>query len=336
MPAGYVQPMSSGLVGPSVLPAPSRATDRPALSLVASTGKRAAVLELAAEADRRGFAGIACPSIGNGPLGLCASLAHVTTEIPFWTSVQPIYLAHAVEVAGIASHIREVSRGRFSLGLGVSHDPMTRRLGVTVGKPLDDTRQYVGAVRAATGARRTDGPTSPSDTGDLTPPIYLAALRDKMLGLAAEIADGAIWANAARSAVGAQLRRVPAAGADGFFRANMIPTVIDEDRAAAAAINRRTMTGYLSLPNYRNYWRTAGYEEEMDAIEAALLAGERDRLPGLISDRWLHDVTVSGPAADVRDGLAAWAEAGVLPIAVMSSTSGGQVKAVQELFEAFT
>jgi alkanesulfonate monooxygenase SsuD/methylene tetrahydromethanopterin reductase-like flavin-dependent oxidoreductase (luciferase family) len=279
------------------------------------------VLELATEAERRGFAGIACPSLGNA-LGLCASLAHVTTEIPFWTSVQPIYLAHPVEVAGITSHIEEISGGRFSLGLGVSHDPMIRRLGVTVGKPLDDTRQYVAAVKAA--------------AGDVSPPIYLAALRDKMLTLAAEIAGGAIWANAARSAVLAQLRRVPAAGADGFFRASMIPTVIDEDRSAAAAINRRTMTGYLSLPNYRNYWRAAGYQEEMDEIEAALLAGERDRLPGLISDRWLDDVTLSGPAGDVREGLAAWADAGVLPIAVMSSTSGGQVKAVQELFAAFS
>ena len=64
----------------------------------------------------------------------------------------------------------------------------------------------------------------------------------------------------------------------------MIPTVIDDDRAAADAINRRTMTGYVTLPNYRNYWKQAGYVEEMEAIEAALAAGERDRLPSLMSD----------------------------------------------------
>jgi hypothetical protein len=56
----------------------------------------------------------------------------------------------------------------------------------------------------------------------------------------------------------------------------MIPTVIDEDIEAARAINRRTLTGYVSLPNYRNYWRAAGYEEEMTAIEAALAAGDKD------------------------------------------------------------
>jgi hypothetical protein len=55
-----------------------------------------------------------------------------------------------------------------------------------------------------------------------------------------------------------------------------------------------------------------------------------------MSDRWLDDCTLSGPAGRVRDGIDAWREAGVTtPIAVMSSTSGGQVKAIHELFAAY-
>ena len=53
--------------------------DRPALSLVATAGKRAAVLEAAVEAERRGFAGLALPSLG-GTMGFATSLAHVTTS----------------------------------------------------------------------------------------------------------------------------------------------------------------------------------------------------------------------------------------------------------------
>ena len=70
-------------------------------------------------------------------------------------------------------------------------------------------------------------------------------------------------------------------------------------------------------------------------LRDALAAKERERLPALMSDAWLHDVTLSGSAVEVRDGLDAWREMGVLPIAVMSSTSGGQAKAVQELFAAY-
>lgn len=294
----------------------------PAISLVAPPTKRAAILELAQEAERRGFTGIACPSLG-GAMGLCVSLAHVTSTIRFWTSIQPIYLAHPAETASVAGHIHEVSGGRFSLGLGVSHGPVHERLHVDVGRPLADIRAYVDVIRGATGAGEQ-------------PPIILATLRDRMLDLSVEIAEGAVWANAARSHMQAQLKRVPADKRDSFFVGNMIPTVIDEDRAAANAIHRRTLTGYVSLPNYRNYWKQAGYVEEMEGIEAALAAGERDKLPSLMPDRWLQDCTLAGTAADIRDGVEAWREAGVsTPILVMSSTTGGQVVALRQLFEAY-
>ena len=39
-----------------------------------------------------------------------------------------------------------------------------------------------------------------------------------------------------------------------------------EDKEAAKEIHRKTLRMYLTLPNYRNYWKAAGYEAE--AIEA--------------------------------------------------------------------
>jgi alkanesulfonate monooxygenase SsuD/methylene tetrahydromethanopterin reductase-like flavin-dependent oxidoreductase (luciferase family) len=293
----------------------------PALSLVASAGRRLDALAIATEAERRGFAGIAAPSLG-GALALCGSLAHTTTSIRFWSSIQPIYLAHAMEVARTASHIAEVSGGRFALGLGVGHALIHRRLGIATGAPLADARAYVESLR--------------SFGGEAAAPIYLAAMQDRMLALAAALADGTIWANACLSAVPAQLGRVPAAARDGFFRAAAVPTVIDDDRDAARAVNRRTLAGgYLVLPAYRAYWRSVGYVEEMDAVERALADGDRDRLPGLLPDRWLDDCTISGPPALVRDRLDAWADLGIVPIAVMSSTRGGQLTAIRELFAAY-
>ena len=157
-----------------------------------------------------------------------------------------------------------------------------------------------------------------------------------MLQLACEIGDGAVWANAARSHMKAQLATIPDEKRPTFFVGNMIPTVIDDDRDAAAAVNRKTLTGYVSLPNYRNYWKAAGYVEEMEAIEQAVAAKEYDKLPGLMTDEWLSDVTLYGSASDVRDGVEAWMDAGVsMPIVVMSSTSGGQLKALEELLRAY-
>ncbi len=77
---------------------------RPAISLVATAKKRSAVLDLAQQAEKFGFAGIACPSLG-AAMGFCTSLAHETKTIKFWTSIQPIYYSHAIEMANTAAHI---------------------------------------------------------------------------------------------------------------------------------------------------------------------------------------------------------------------------------------
>jgi alkanesulfonate monooxygenase SsuD/methylene tetrahydromethanopterin reductase-like flavin-dependent oxidoreductase (luciferase family) len=294
----------------------------PALSVIGTPTKRNTILELAAEAERHGFAGLASPGI-HGNLAMCGSLAHVTNTIPFWTSIQPIYHGHPVEVAITAGHLREVSGGRFRLGLGVSYAPTMHRLGIDTGKPLHDMGNYVAAIRAATRL-----------SGEL-PPIYLATLRNKMLDLALTIADGAIWANASRRYMPTQVARVRATGRDDFFMASMLPTVIDEDLDAARAVHRRALAGYVGVPSYRNYWKQAGYEDEMIAIEAALGAGDRERLPSLMSDAWIDDCTISGSAGVVRDRVDEWLSMGVLPILVMSSTSGGQAVAIRELFAAY-
>ncbi len=293
--------------------------ERPALSVVASPGRRRAILELAAEAESRGFPALACPTLG-GALGLCVSLAHVTSHIRFYTAIQGIYGNSLNEVGNIASHVHEVSGGRFALGIGVSHEPMVRRLGVTMGPPLADMRSFVEDLRA-----------NEKYSGAL-PPIYVAALRDRMLDLAQEIGQGALWANASLEHTSVQRRRV--ANPD-FYLANMIPTVISDDLEAAAAVNRKTMSVYVRLPNYRNYWKAAGYEEEMETVEALLAEGRRDDVTSAMSDRWLSDCTLYGPPARVREGFEAWRAIGVEPIAVMSSTSGGQVKAIGELFDLF-
>jgi alkanesulfonate monooxygenase SsuD/methylene tetrahydromethanopterin reductase-like flavin-dependent oxidoreductase (luciferase family) len=300
-------------------------TAKPAVSLVAVAGRRRATLDLARRLEAEGFGGIYCPSPGDG-LALCEALALVTREIPFGTSIANIYTRHALDYAQTAAVIHELSGGRFRFGIGVSHGPTHQRLGLRVGEPLEDIRRFVTDVRAAE-----------PQVGAL-PPLVLATLRQRMVELAGEIAQGAVWANAARSHVPASLRHLPATAREdpGFFLGDMIPTCIDDDRASAAAVMRRTLTPYVKLPNYQNYWVEAGYAEEIASIRAAVARKEDDRIPGLMSDRWLRDVTLFGPAAEVRAGVEAWRTAGIRTvILVPSSTRGGQLKAFEELIEAF-
>ncbi|MCH9834435.1 MAG: LLM class flavin-dependent oxidoreductase [Ilumatobacter sp.] len=296
----------------------------PALSLAAAPGRRARTVQLAAQIEERGYSGIYCPSFGDA-LGLCLSIAHATSRIEFGTSIQPIYLQHPMALATTASYLHEISGGRFRLGVGVTHGPVVERLGVKTGKPLSDMREYVTTMRELG-----------EQMGGL-PPVILAALRDKMVGLSIAVGDGAVWANASRSRMPHSLSLVGnGSTADEFWIGNMIPTVIDDDLDAARARNRKTLQGYVALPNYRKYWSEAGYAAEMSAVADALDSRDSGAVLAAMSDRWLDDCTLSGSVERVRNGVDAWFDTGVTaPVLVPSSTSGGQAKAFTEVFAAF-
>jgi alkanesulfonate monooxygenase SsuD/methylene tetrahydromethanopterin reductase-like flavin-dependent oxidoreductase (luciferase family) len=297
----------------------------PALCLVAMPGRRRRTIELCQEVERRGFAGIYVPS-PTGNMSMCEALSWQTSKVPFATAIAPIYQRTVVDFVQSAAMMHEVSAGRFSLGIGIAHGPSYVRMGVTPGKPLADTRAFIEKFRAET------------SFGAL-PPIIVAALRKKMVALAGELAQGVVFANASRSHMAQSLAALPVTkrnSAD-FFIGDMIPTCISDDVDAARAVNRKTLSRYAELPNYRNYWKEAGYIEEMTAIEKALAENRRDDVPKYLTDRWLADNTLFGPAAKVREGVAAWRAAGVhTPILVPSSAAGNQLAAIDEVFAAFS
>ena len=295
----------------------------PAISLAAVPGRRRIMIDFAQQAEQRGFAGIYLPSLGDN-MALATVLATVTERIEFGTSIMPIYFRAPLDLAQTAAFIHELSGGRFRFGIGISHAPAHARHGVTPGKPLADIRTFVDTVRTA------------ERIGE-APPIVLATLREKMLQLAGEIGDGLVFANGSRSHMGVSLSHIPKPrrASDTFFVGNMIPTCVSDDAQAAAAVNRRTLSGYVRLENYRNYWREAGYDEEMDAVETAIATGaDNAALTECLSDSWLSDNTLYGPANKVIEGLEAWYEAGIkTPILVPSSAAGNQLKAIQEIFD---
>ena len=297
----------------------------PAICIIATPNRRRAAVEVAQEAENRGFAGIYIPSpFGN--MSFCEALAWNTTRIPFGTAIAPIYQRTMEDFAQSAAFMHEISGGRFKLGIGIAHGPSHVRMGVTPGKPLGDTRNFIEKYHSY-------------DKLGAMPPVVVATLRQKMIQLAGELGQGLIFANASLQHTPTSLSVLPAAQRTGgdFFIGNMIPTCISDDIEAAKAINRRTLNGYAFLPNYRNYWKEAGYREEMEAIELCIAEKRNDDIPKYLHDRWLADCTLFGPAAKVRDGVEAWRAAGVhTPVIVASSAAGNQMKALEEDFSTFT
>jgi len=297
----------------------------PSLSFgaVVTPGNRLNAIELAREAENRGFAGLYCPSAGDC-IAFCQSALHATRSIQIGTAIQPIYFRVARSLSDTAAFLHEVSGGRFQLGLGVSHQPVNDAYRVRAGKPIEDMRAYVSDMRAAT-----------SFTGPL-PRIVLAALRDKMVDLAVEVADGVAFAHTNRAILAKKIGRIPEARRKAGFSASCtVSVVVEADKATAIKTLRRGMGLYAFLPNYRAHWRATGYNAEIDAIEAAIRRGENDRVPDLLSERLLRDICLFGSPSDIRDGIETYLAMGVMPVLAPQSADGNPLKALQDVLDIY-
>jgi alkanesulfonate monooxygenase SsuD/methylene tetrahydromethanopterin reductase-like flavin-dependent oxidoreductase (luciferase family) len=299
-------------------------TPLPAINLIAVPGRRHATLDLAREIEQRGFAGIQVSS-QYANMAQCIGLALATARIPIATAIAPIYAQTVDEFAQNAAYLHEISDGRFLFGIGVAHAPAHARMELTPGRPLGDTRAFVEKLRAHT----SSGPL---------PPVILATLRRRMIALAGEIADGLVFANGSLSHMAASLAALPADKRNdpNFFISNRIRTCISDDEAEAKAVLRQTVTHYALMPNYCNYWKEAGYLDEMNAVEKAVAEGRLDEIGKYLPDRWLADITLYGPARKIRDGVERWRASGIaVPCLVPLSADGEATSALRQVFAAF-
>ena len=271
--------------------------EKPYLRIWDLPGSRAEKLALAQEVERRGFPGVWSPSRGDNIAFLLAVLER-TDRISVATGSAHIYLRHPHLMAQAGSLIEELHPGRLMLGLGVSHQPTHAELGLSVGRPLSDMREYVAEMRANT-------------EGAAFPRLVLATLRRRMTVLAAEIADGALWANGLRSRMATSLAAIPRERRDDFFVGTFIPTAVDENRAAALAAARDKLFLYFSRPYYQAYFEEAGYHDEVAAARAAVAAGDDEARLAAISERFIADACLVGTASEVREQAEAWAAEGV-------------------------
>ena len=249
-----------------------------------------------------------------------------TERIAFSTAIAPIYAQTTDEFAQSAAYIHEVSGGRFQFGIGVAHGPSYVRMGVTPGKPLGDIRAFVAKYRSY----ENFGGAAADRAGDAAPTHDRAGRRDRRR-------DG--FRERQPLAMAQSLAALPPEkrGDPAFFIGNRIRTCIGGDIGEARAVLRRAMTHYALLPYYRNYWKEAGYTDEMNAVERAVAEGRETDIPRYLTlTAFLADVTLCGTAAQVRDGVEAWREAGIrTPVLVPLSAEGDQFTALREIFEAF-
>lgn len=276
---------------------------------------------------------------------LLGYLAGQTTSVEVGAGILPIYSRTPSLTAMTAAGLDWVSGGRAVLGLGASGPQVVEGWhGVVYDRPVARTREVIDICRKVWrrevlmhegSAYQVPLPAS-QGTGLGKPlkllakpvrsqiPIYVAALGEKNVELAAEIADG--WnplffsPRRARETWGKALdagaaRRSPDLGPIEICAGGLV--AIGDDAASLRGLARPHIALYVGGMGarghnfYNELFARYGYEKEAHEIQEHFLEGRRNEAESAIPEAFLEEVTLCGPKAYIKDRLVEYEEAGV-------------------------
>jgi probable F420-dependent oxidoreductase len=263
---------------------------------------------------------------GPDSFSLAGAIAQATSTIEIGTAIVPVYNRTPAVLAMSAATLADLSEGRFKLGLGTSSHAITEDWnGIPLKKPLARTRETVAVLRQALAGEKTEieGETLRSKGFRLgvrtaqPVPVYLAALRERMLGLAGEIGDGLILNLFPLSALAKILKAYRAGGervgrdVSGHEVVCRFQVGLGSDIDAARNLVRFAFGGYVAQPVYNAYFRWCGFEQEAKAVAAAFAARDRAATAAAMTDELIDRIAILGEGDACREQLAGFVAGGI-------------------------
>jgi 5,10-methylenetetrahydromethanopterin reductase len=289
--------------------------ERLGLAVIPGVGWRANEIQtIAREAEDAGFDAIFAAEVNNDVMATAQLMGVATRRIQVGTWIANIYLRHSYSCAQGAALIADATEGRFILGLGVSHPPVNKALGIEMGDAPSALRRYVTAVRSWL---KGEGPAThlPQRPTVRPVPLYVAAITSRTVEVASELADGImpfLWSaeRVKKSKVWIDRGRAKASGLGKVDVTVGLPVFVGDDVKATREAARANLGLYTTFPFFQRLFRASGFASEADQMEKG--GGGAS-----LSDRILDAVCLTGPMARCREQLAAFRSAGVdLPILV--------------------
>lgn len=278
---------------------------------IAATASIDEVVDDVGSAEDEGFAGYWVPQIfGYDALTLLAIVGRETRTIELGTSVVPTYPRHPAMLAAQALTTQQAAGGRFTLGIGLSHQPVIEHMfGMNFDKPVRHLREYLDILMPLVDGEpvSANGETLSANMtldvpGTQPVPVMVAALGPQMLKLAGSRTAGTItWMTGPRTieAHTAPTLRAAAeeAGNPGTRIACGLPVCVTDDVDRARKRAAQAYQIYGQLPSYR-----------------AMLDREGAEGPA--------DIALIGDEASVEDRVRSLADAGVTDFAASEFGSG--------------
>lgn len=317
-------------------------------------------MDIILEADRLGaYAVWTAEAYGSDAITPLAWIGAQTKKIHLGTAIMQMPARTPANTAMTAITLDQLSGGRFLLGLGLSGPQVVEGWhGVSYGKPLQRTREYIEIVRAilkrekplefagdyyqvpyrgddATGLGK---PLKSIIHGRADIPIYLAAIGPKNVELAAEIADGWLPIFFSPSQYDAVYRPQIEAGfakaANGksyenFDIAPMVTVMVGEDVNACRDMVKPMLALYVGGMGARRknfYFDLAcrfGYEEAAHKIQDLYLTGKKQEAMAAVPDALVDDVALCGPKERIAERLELWKKVPITTLNISTYTIDG-------------
>lgn len=236
----------------------------------------------------------------------------VTEQMRLVTGIVNPYTRGIAVLAQTAAAMQEASGGRFVLGLGASSDVTVERFnGLAFERPLSRVREAVAGLRPVLsvppergfGGLRLERPVSQPV------PIVLAALRARMLALAAEIADGAFTNFLPLRGLPSVLEALGTPAGSFELACRFFVLAVPEEQGMALA--RSMFSAYGSVPVYAEFFRWLGFGEAIDPMVEAYRAGDRGRAAELAPEEVIREIFVFGSADEIRARVQQFIDGGI-------------------------
>ncbi len=227
-------------------------------------------------------------------LMILAIALHEVDTIEVASGVVPIQNQHPMQMAQRALTLSLASGGRFTLGLGMTHQAVTEGMwGIPWDKPVRRLNEYLDGLLPLLAGERADAVGQTVTTrgalmvsGAPRPDVYIAALGPQMLKLAGRRTSGTCtWMTGPKTLadhVAPTLRQAAAdAGREDAVRvAASLPVSVTDDVDGARKQAAEQFAIYGQLPSYRAMLDREGYAGPQDAA----IIGDEDTVRGRLDE----------------------------------------------------
>jgi len=278
-----------------------------------------------------------------------AALAAHTDRLRIGVAVTPVFTRTPAVLAATASALGQVLPGRFVMGLGASSQNMMDGWhGVPLEKPLTRVKETAIMVRSMLAGEKSDFDleTLHSHNYRQMPleypvPIYIAALRSKMVEMAAEVGDGVVFNLWPMGALPKMIEHVHIGAEHAGKKGEEVEVVnrhmvlVTDDKEAARAKFRAAFAPYYATPVYNAFLAWAGYEDEAAQIREGWAERDREKTTSAISDDLVHEIGIIGSDDEVRERLQWCAKTGI-HTHIIAPLGGATPEEAQRTMEACT